>query len=208
MIRFTLLLMYHLWIKPQQIPELWFWCRRWMSRHWPWFHSGSRGILRWYNAASGDPSRLLKWKHLSRLLKSSGLEGACWSVTLPIDPIIFHCWPFIWLLHLFHYRWRDVKLRAFENAKHRTYVDLKVSLNLVSVKSRGCLAFSVTERPAFFKNFKPCRMKGRKGSLPISGKTHHLIMVVVVHTPLVFFSSMQSQRFIRAWTLNRVRQWP
>lgn len=23
-------------------------------------------------------------------------------------------------------RWRDVKLRAFENAKHRTYVDLKV----------------------------------------------------------------------------------
>lgn len=24
------------------------------------------------------------------------------------------------------YRWRDVKLRAFDNAKHRTYVDLKV----------------------------------------------------------------------------------
>lgn len=24
-------------------------------------------------------------------------------------------------------RWRDVKLRAFENADHRTYVDLKVS---------------------------------------------------------------------------------
>lgn len=23
-------------------------------------------------------------------------------------------------------RWRDVKLRAFEQAKHRTYVDLKV----------------------------------------------------------------------------------
>ena len=23
-------------------------------------------------------------------------------------------------------RWRDVKLRAFDNAKHRTYVDLKV----------------------------------------------------------------------------------
>lgn len=24
------------------------------------------------------------------------------------------------------FRWRDVKLRAFDNAKHRTYVDLKV----------------------------------------------------------------------------------
>lgn len=23
-------------------------------------------------------------------------------------------------------RWRDVKMRAFDNAKHRTYVDLKV----------------------------------------------------------------------------------
>lgn len=26
-------------------------------------------------------------------------------------------------------RWRDVKLRAFEQAKHRTYVDLKVQLS-------------------------------------------------------------------------------
>lgn len=25
-----------------------------------------------------------------------------------------------------YFRWRDVKLRAFDNAKHRTYVDLKV----------------------------------------------------------------------------------
>lgn len=25
------------------------------------------------------------------------------------------------------HRWRDVKLRAFDNAKHRTYVDLKAS---------------------------------------------------------------------------------
>lgn len=32
------------------------------------------------------------------------------------------------------FRWRDVKLRAFDNAKHRTYVDLKVSVfaNVVS----------------------------------------------------------------------------
>lgn len=28
-------------------------------------------------------------------------------------------------------RWRDVKLRAFDNAKHRTYVDLKVKENAV-----------------------------------------------------------------------------
>ena len=31
-----------------------------------------------------------------------------------------------WLVYLFC-RWRDVKMRAFDNAKHRTYVDLKVS---------------------------------------------------------------------------------
>lgn len=31
-------------------------------------------------------------------------------------------------------RWRDVKLRAFESEKHRTYVDLKVS-----VLSDNCL---------------------------------------------------------------------
>lgn len=29
-------------------------------------------------------------------------------------------------------RWRDVKLRAFENADHRTYVDLKVSYFIFS----------------------------------------------------------------------------
>jgi hypothetical protein len=32
--------------------------------------------------------------------------------------------------HLGTGRWRDVKFRAFENVHHRTYVDLKVSLNL------------------------------------------------------------------------------
>lgn len=30
------------------------------------------------------------------------------------------------LIAFFSCRWRDVKLRAFDNAKHRTYVDLKV----------------------------------------------------------------------------------
>lgn len=37
-----------------------------------------------------------------------------------------------------HGRWRDVKLRAFENSKHRTYVDLKVRIHitpLLPVKS-------------------------------------------------------------------------
>lgn len=29
------------------------------------------------------------------------------------------------------YRWRDIKIRAFEDADHRTYVDLKVR-NLLS----------------------------------------------------------------------------
>lgn len=32
-------------------------------------------------------------------------------------------------------RWRDVKLRAFDNAKHRTYVDLKV-LSLFATLSK------------------------------------------------------------------------
>lgn len=37
------------------------------------------------------------------------------------------------LLDLLSHRWRDVKMRAFDNAKHRTYVDLKVqtALNLL-----------------------------------------------------------------------------
>ncbi|MCI74784.1 telomere repeat-binding protein 4-like, partial [Trifolium medium] len=29
-------------------------------------------------------------------------------------------------------RWRDVKLRCFENADHRTYVDLKVLPSIIS----------------------------------------------------------------------------
>ena len=33
------------------------------------------------------------------------------------------------LMALLICRWRDVKLRAFDDAKHRTYVDLKVSKN-------------------------------------------------------------------------------
>ncbi|KAG6481281.1 hypothetical protein ZIOFF_057877 [Zingiber officinale] len=31
----------------------------------------------------------------------------------------------LWFIYLFMFRWRDVKLCAFENEKHRTYVDLK-----------------------------------------------------------------------------------
>jgi len=31
-------------------------------------------------------------------------------------------------------RWRDVKLRAFENADHRTYVDLKVNCFFLLLK--------------------------------------------------------------------------
>lgn len=33
------------------------------------------------------------------------------------------------LMFLLTCRWRDVKLRAFDNAKHRTYVDLKVGFS-------------------------------------------------------------------------------
>lgn len=33
---------------------------------------------------------------------------------------------FIRVMVILFCRWRDVKLRAFDNAKHRTYVDLKV----------------------------------------------------------------------------------
>lgn len=39
-------------------------------------------------------------------------------------------------------RWRDVKMRAFDNAKHRTYVDLKVtSLFATFIK---CLHYNTT----------------------------------------------------------------
>jgi hypothetical protein len=33
----------------------------------------------------------------------------------------------LWAVFVFFFRWRDVKIRAFDNAKHRTYVDLKVT---------------------------------------------------------------------------------
>lgn len=33
---------------------------------------------------------------------------------------------FFFFMLIFSFRWRDVKMRAFDNAKHRTYVDLKV----------------------------------------------------------------------------------
>ncbi|XP_047975448.1 telomere repeat-binding protein 5-like [Salvia hispanica] len=34
-------------------------------------------------------------------------------------------------------RWRSVKLRAFDNAKHRTYVDLKLSVLVHTSQRRG-----------------------------------------------------------------------
>jgi hypothetical protein len=40
-------------------------------------------------------------------------------------------WPlFSYSIRCVSCRWRDVKLRAFDNAKHRTYVDLKVYICL------------------------------------------------------------------------------
>ncbi|KAJ4832134.1 hypothetical protein Tsubulata_038674 [Turnera subulata] len=45
-------------------------------------------------------------------------------------------------------RWRDVKLRAFDNAKHRTYVDLKVNFN-VSPSCINCCFFCVLAYKAF-----------------------------------------------------------
>ena len=38
---------------------------------------------------------------------------------LMIDTLLFH-------------RWRDVKLRSFDDASHRTYVDLKVNTHIES----------------------------------------------------------------------------
>jgi hypothetical protein len=39
-------------------------------------------------------------------------------------------------------RWRDVKLRAFENADHRTYVDLKVIVYFGYICENGNIFFS------------------------------------------------------------------
>lgn len=38
-------------------------------------------------------------------------------------------------------RWRDVKLRAFENADHRTYVDLKVIVYFGYICENGNIFF-------------------------------------------------------------------
>lgn len=54
--------------------------------------------------------------------------------SLPHNPIVDRCRPAFFLLHISFSRWRDVKLRAFDDAKHRTYVDLKVIHVVVSVK--------------------------------------------------------------------------
>lgn len=58
-----------------------------------------------------------------------------------------------YLTYCFGNRWRDVKLRAFEQAKHRTYVDLKVwchsildGIGLGSRHFRAGLAFGVALR--------------------------------------------------------------
>jgi hypothetical protein len=47
--------------------------------------------------------------------------------------LTLHFHNFCFLLY-FCFRWRDVKLRAFDNAKHRTYVDLKVIIIVIPVK--------------------------------------------------------------------------
>lgn len=44
-----------------------------------------------------------------------------------ISPVLHKMTPLVKVAdNLLFCRWRDVKLRAFDNAKHRTYVDLKV----------------------------------------------------------------------------------
>lgn len=44
------------------------------------------------------------------------------------------------------FRWRDVKLRAFEDADHRTYVDLKVSCCLPTVLSYLKIAHTIVQK--------------------------------------------------------------
>lgn len=52
-------------------------------------------------------------------------------------------------MYLITHRWRDVKLRAFENADHRTYVDLKVkNINHKHIKSQSSL--TLQENVIFF----------------------------------------------------------
>ncbi|XP_022752736.1 telomere repeat-binding protein 5-like isoform X2 [Durio zibethinus] len=41
-------------------------------------------------------------------------------------------------------RWRDVKLRAFDNVKHRTYVDLKSTLCLGTTRQHSLICFSLS----------------------------------------------------------------
>jgi hypothetical protein len=60
-------------------------------------------------------------------LKNLGLEGM--SLLNIIHQLYLHIDNKTGLLiMLTSCRWRDVKLRAFENADHRTYVDLKVRI--------------------------------------------------------------------------------
>jgi len=50
-------------------------------------------------------------------------------------------------------RWRDVKLRAFENADHRTYVDLKVNFFPLT---QGINFTWLTRKITYISRFNPC----------------------------------------------------
>lgn len=55
-------------------------------------------------------------------LKFSQLKNSFFSISPPKHSL----WLYLTEVGLLFCRWRDVKLRAFDHAKHRTYVDLKV----------------------------------------------------------------------------------
>ncbi|CAD5184095.1 unnamed protein product [Musa acuminata subsp. malaccensis] len=73
-----------------------------MWSHWPWFHHAYNNKPKRHEVS---PRRVRRPFLLCR--RSFFLTAAC--------------------IHWF--RWRDVKLSDFENAKHRTYVDLRVINN-------------------------------------------------------------------------------
>jgi hypothetical protein len=73
---------------------------------------------------------LVRWRHWWKPLNFLGLEGLsvlyC-NFSLVIKLTADHVLTHMCLFDLFFLlRWRDVKIHAFENADHRTYVDLKV----------------------------------------------------------------------------------
>ncbi|CAL9196364.1 unnamed protein product [Musa hybrid cultivar] len=108
-----------------------------MWSHWPWFHHACNNKPKRHKslpAGFGGPSfsaaevEAWDWKAYRRRQAGFFLTAAC--------------------IHWF--RWRDVKLSDFENAKHRTYVDLRVINNSVCTVSNTTTNSGMFDYVLFF----------------------------------------------------------